>query len=221
MKRHLSYFVSNFPILVFNLTYTLSCVLLFLGLLWLLPSLNLILLALISLGFLMLCLVVWAWLHTLFTIPQKMAGAYDRIKNAIAVHEITSLDEYVHTLNSFLVSFFDFSFLDVQYANVKIGTHDPVFSSEKISGLLDWEAIGRSCEQSADIQHHGSVSIGKEKLFAYTIPVWFMNDPLGFFTVCSKRRLGALQLKILNDLEDNYIDDQVIGLLLNESTNEA
>lgn len=212
MKRHLSYFVSNFPILVFNLTYTLSCVLLFLGLLWVLPDMNFVLLLLISLGFLLINLFGWAYMHTLFTIPQKMAGAYDRIKNGIAAGEIVTLEDYKQTLTSFLVAFFDFSFMDVRYAAVNIGSRDTLYSSEKITGILNWEQVATSSATSAKVISHGRVRIEKEKLHVYTIPVWFVDDHLGYFTIFSPKRLGPIRLKILTDLEDHYVDDHVICL---------
>jgi len=212
MKRRLNYLVTNFSTLVFNITYTLSCVLIYLGLLWVLPEMLFVLLVFISLGYLLLSLFTWGFLQTLFTIPQKMAGAYDQVKNAIASKEISTLDAYLNTMVSFLIGFFDFSFFDIPYAAIKIDTADLQCSSSQLNEVLNWEKIGESAAASAEIQKHGKVAVGKEKLHAYTVPVWFVNDKLGFFTVFSKQRLGPVRLKILADLEDNYIDDQVFCL---------
>ncbi len=213
MKRTRDRLSDNFQLIVFTITYVLSCLFLYGIFIYFASELHLLIQVFFSLGFLVSSIILWAYLFVLFNIPQKLAGAFDYIKNQVSTGEISSSSSFAAKLSAFLIKFFNYSFFDIHYAAVKILGDNIVFSSEEMKEVLNWQEIGEISEKSPELTKNGKIKINKEVFHSYTIPIFFNNTFLGFFTVFSKQRLGRLSTIFLTDLEENFIDDQLIRLI--------
>jgi len=213
MKRKKDSFSDNFPLIVFTITYILSCFLLYWIFISFTPGLQIVYKVILSLAFLIASFYFWIYLYMLFSIPQKMAGAFDYIKNNISNGKISDSNGFAVELTNFLISFFNYSFLDIQYVSIKFGNSDMTFSSENISKSLDWQKIIENSVSSPEVQKNGKVKVGDEKFHCYTIPIYFCEKHLGLFTIFTRQRLGRIRINILSDLEDNFIDDQLFRVM--------
>lgn len=174
---------------------------------------NVTALVIISLGFLILATLGWTFLYILFSIPQRLAGSFDLIKNNISSGKINTVIGFADEICFFLVRFHNYSFFDVNYSAMKIDGYDIHFSSPLIERALDWKKVEVEVGNSENIIDHKKVRFDNKKQHAYTVPVIFGDRLLGFFTVFTSHRLGKLRLKLLSDLENFYIDDQLVHVL--------
>ncbi len=199
--------MDNFQLIVFTITYILSCLFLYGIFIYFATGIHLVIQVFFSLGFLIGSILLWAFLYVLFSIPQKLAGSFDYIKNQIATGEISDSSKFADVLSAFLIKFFNFSFFDIHFAAVKTRGSEIVLSSEDIKNALNWKEIEKSSEKSPELTKNGKIKIDKEVFHAYTTPIFFNDEFLGFFTVFSKQRIGRLSTKFLTDFEENFIDD--------------
>lgn len=213
MKDSKGSFLEKFQLTVFTINYILACILLF----WLLSlvfvHLSILAIALISLVFLLLATVIWAHLYIIFSIPQRLAGSFDFIKNNIARGKLIGVEEFSEQIANFLTDFYNYSFFDIAFSAFKIKGHTLVFSNDVISTSLNWDKVEKEARTEDYILDHGKHALNRKNYYAYTIPVYFGDDYLGFFTVFSLQRLGRLRLRLLSDLEDHFIDDQLVHIL--------
>jgi len=210
MKRTRDHLSNNFQLIVFTITYILSCLFLYGIFIYFATELHLLIQVFFSLGFLIGSILLWAFLYVLFSIPQKLAGSFDYIKNQISTGEISDSSKFALMLSAFLIKFFNFSFFDIHYAAVKTRGEEIVLSSAEIKSALNWQEIEKISEKSPELTKNGRIKINKLVFHAYTTPIFFNDEFLGFFTVFSKQRLGRLSTKFLTDFEENFIDDQLI-----------
>ncbi|MFW5644895.1 MAG: hypothetical protein ACOCZL_03190, partial [Bacteroidota bacterium] len=208
MKRKKTFFLESFELKVFTITYILSCVLIYWVVSFLLFEPDLTILIIVSLGFLMLAALGWAFLYVLFSIPQRLAENFDSIKNDISSGKITKRDTFADAICSFLVRFYNYSFFDVNYSAMRIKGDDIHFSAESIAEVLDWDQVTDSAGKSERIIVHNPILVDNKKQYTYTVPIHFGDKFLGFFSVFTSHKLGKLRLKLLY-LENFYIDDQL------------
>lgn len=213
MKIKTGYFWNNFQLIVFSITYVLSIIFLYSIFIYLTREIDLIYRVFGTLIILIGGILNWAFLIVLFKLPQKMAGAFDQIKNKIANKEITNSYDFSAELSGFLLEFFNFTFFDVEYSAVKILKEKVYCSSEKIKETIQWNDNERFCLVTPDLQKHGRTKIGKSFYYGYTIPIHFGDTYLGYFTVFTKQKLGNMSLKQLADLENNFVDDQLMHVM--------
>lgn len=213
MRKKKNFFLESFQLKVFTITYILSCVLIYWLLSFFLYELNVSILIIISLGLLVLATLGWAFLYILFSIPQRLAESFDSVKNDISSGKINTLDDFAGEICSFLVRFYNYSFFDIQYSAMKIAGKDIQFSSGLIAEALDWGKVENEAGDSENIIYHKKIRIDRKKQHSYTIPVYFGDRLLGFFSVFTPQKLGKLRLKLLSDLENFYIDDQLIHVI--------
>ncbi len=220
MRKKKNFFLESFQLKVFTITYFLSCVLIYWLLSFFLYKLDVGILIIISLGLLVLATLGWAFLYILFSIPQRLAESFDSIKNDISSGKINQLDDFAEEVCSFLVRFYNYSFFDIHYSAMKIAGKDMHFSSELITEALDWRKVEDEAGNSENIIYHKKIQVDDKKLHSYTIPVYFGDRLLGFFSVFTPHSLGKLRLKLLSDLENFYIDDQLIHVINMEEKRE-
>lgn len=213
MKRKRNCFYDNFQLIVFTITYILSGFFLYALFIYFFADFNFTIKLFFTLGYLIGAVLLWAYLFVLFSIPQKIAGAFDSFKNKISTGEISDTKLFSNELASFLIKFFNYSFFDIEFAAVYIYKGELHFSSKEIEDIHDWKKIGEKSEKSAEIQLYGRLKIDHSSYSCYTIPIFFNEKYLGFFTVFTRQRLGRLSQKFLTDLEENFIDDQLIRLI--------
>jgi len=210
MKKGSFQLFNNLQLTIFSISYVLSALFLFSIFLYFTRELQILFHVISTLTFLVLTIFVWTYLNIIFSIPSKMAGAFDPIKNKISTGETDSEEVLSGEIIQFLISFFNYSFFDVQYAAMKTGSAEIILSDDILSEVLDWSDIYDSCSKSEDIHYQGKVKVDDALCFAYTIPIYFYTQYLGYFTVFSMQPLGQLRLHFLSDLENNFIDDQLV-----------
>jgi len=213
MKRKNNFFLESFQLKVFTITYVLSCILIYWLMSFFIFRFNVTVLIIISLVFLILATLGWAFLYILFSIPQRLAESFDSIKNNISSGKISTIDGFADDICFFLVRFYNYSFFDVNYSAMKIAGNDIHFSSPLIKRALDWEKVEVEAGNSENVIDHKKIRFDNKNHNAYTVPVFFGERLLGFFTVFTSHKLGKLRLKLLSDLENFYIDDQLVHVL--------
>ena len=213
MKIKTGYFWRNFQVIVFSITYIISVIFFYSIFIFLTKEVELIYRVFGTFVIFIGGIINWAFLIVIFKLPQNMADKFDEIKNKIARKEISDSKEFAEELSSFLIRFYNYTFFDVQFSAVKI-INEPVYcSSEEIAEVIHWEDNERFCLVTPDLQMHGKMNIGKSSFHAYTLPIHFGDNYLGFFTVFTKQKLGFLSLKFLADFEENYIDDLLLHVM--------
>jgi len=211
-KRKRSY-LENFQLTVFTITYVLSCILLFWLLTFLFQRADILVIIFSTLAYLLTATVGWAHLYVLFSIPQRMAGSFDYIKNNISSGSLDSVSDFSNELCRFLTGFFNYSFFDIESAAFKVKNERICFSREKLKDTLNWSEIEKRTNALDEQIQHGKVFIDGAAFYCYSTPIFFGDHYLGFFTVYSKRKLGTLMLRFLNDFENNFIDDQLMHII--------
>lgn len=219
-KRKANHLVNNLQLVIFTITYLLSWLLLYGLFLWFTPEASIRFHVLATLALLILGVVFWAYLFVLFRVPHLMATRFDAIKNRVASGEIASGKEFSRELATFLPEFFEYAFCDVEHAAVKAGSTEPVFSDGQLGEYGGWEEIAKAAAGSDEPIGHGRIRIGRSVYRAYTIPIWFNDENLGFFTIFARQRLGVVRLKFFTDLEEHFIDDQLMLLTYREALNK-
>lgn len=213
MKKSNGAFLENFQLTVFTANYILACILLFWLLSFLFPYLGVVYIVLISIVYLLLATVIWAHLFILFSIPQRLAGSFDYIKNEIAWGRLNRAEDYAKEIADFLIKFYNYSFFDIAISAVKIKEKEIKFSTGGNKPSLNWDEIEEKIAKEDKILFHGKIKIEQKNYYAYTIPIYFGDDYLGFFSVFSPRKLGKLRLRLLSELENHFIDDQLVHIL--------
>ena len=218
MRKRNNNLVNNLQLVVFTITYLLSWVLVYGLFLFFTPHATLLLHVMATLGLLILGVTFWAYLFVLFRIPHEMAHQFDELKNRISTGEIASTTDFSRELTGFMPRFFNYAFCDVDHAAVKAGKSNLHFSGEALEKLLDWKQVEKSAAGSEALLRHGRVRIDRFTYFAYTVPIWFDHSYIGFFTIFARQRQGRVRLKFFTDLEEHFIDDQLVRLTLLEQT---
>jgi len=63
----------------------------------------------------------------------------------------------------------------------------------------------------------GKIIIDNSTYSGYAIPMYFGGEWLGYFAVFTTTKLNAIYLDFLDRFEDDYVDDQLVHVLLNAS----
>jgi len=214
MKKGSFQLFNNLQLTIFTISYILSALFLYSILLYFTREFQILFHVISALTFLVLTIFCWTYLNVIFSIPSKMAGAFDPIKNRISTGDTDSEKVLSGEIIEFLIKFFNYSFFDVQYAAMKTGSAQIILSDDNLSKVLNWSDINDSCSKSEDIHYQGKVKIDDTVCYGYTIPIYFYTKYLGYFTVFSMQPLGQLRLHFLSDLENNFIDDQLVRVSL-------
>ncbi len=215
-------YLENIQLTVFTIGYFLSCILLYWLLTFLFDDADILIIALASLAFLLIATLGWAYLYVLFSIPQRIPGSFDYLKNDISSGKLVSPLEFQKELCSFLVKFYNYAFFDVHYSVVKIKGMEPAFSSGEISSSFVWDNVEEKLAGEDKQIEHGKIRVNGKSYYSYSTPVYFGHEYLGFFMVFTKRKAGKLMLRILRDLENNFIDDQLMIIIsLNRRKKES
>lgn len=204
--------VENFQLTLFTVSYVLSLFLL----VFLFDQLDLQLNVLVNYGIFLIYILgsvaLWAYLHVFFSIPKKMLKEFDFIKNKISTKEVSNFKQFADVLFVFVEKVFNYSFLDVDFSALKISSQEVLLSSEDISETADWDSIEQAARLNESIILKGKTQIGTDNFYHYIIPIYFNEKYLGFFSVFTRQKLGPFRLKFFVDLEDYFIDDQLIHL---------
>jgi len=151
-------------------------------------------------------------IHTISSIPYRLASEFDPIKNDICSGGIKNPEDLGKRLSHFVTRFFDFTFLDIHYAFLH--TDDTGLVScenlpEARSAMEEFGMLEKS-KTLKEIQRAGKLARGNEEYHLYILPIWFGDKWLGYMGLLSRRRIGKYFLRILMDFENNYLDDQLM-----------
>jgi len=198
---------------VFLVCYVLAAVFIYrLAALFLLDT-EVIYLVIFSIVFLLAGVFAYAWFYILFSIPQRLAHRIDVIKDAIADRSIKTREDFSDEMSRFMVEFYNYSFFDIQYAAFKVKDSGIRFSSPLLEKSMDWEVTEEALRTNADAVRKGMVKIEDKAFNTFGLPVFFGDEYLGFFMVFTKSKFRKLHIQLLEDLENNYIDDQLLHII--------
>jgi hypothetical protein len=176
---------------------------------------NLFLLVVTFVIYLGITVVLGAFIHFVSYIPFNLSGAFDPIKNDIASGEIKDVDDFGTRVTEFITEFFDFSFLDIEYALFQ-GEHTDIIVNPEAKDILnsvkEFDLIHIS-KQGDEISKVGKISVGKKSFHLYIVPVWFGDHWLGYMGLLSSKKVSRFFLEFLQEFESNYIDDQLMHVL--------
>lgn len=172
----------------------------------------------ISILYFILALVLGIYLYVVFHIPEKIARAFDPIKNDIAARRIHTFSEFGIKLVDFLCSFFDFAFFDIECAWIKSKDKTIVFSDPKCKSLFsgnELETIEKESMLSDKLTLYNQTRTDSGTSYTYFLPIFFEEQWIGYIGFISKNKLGKIYKNILQDFENNYLDDQLKHILNN------
>ena len=159
--------------------------------------------------------VLGSVLSVLFELPSIFIK-FDVIKNAIANREITTCKLFAQKTNEFFVKNLRYTFLSVDYSLIKILKHPIQPSTVKILDLLnenDLSEVEKKARGSSFVQQYKTLNANGKKIHSYVVPIYFVNQYLGFWLIFTKNRLLRPFLDFLSDIEDHLLDDQLQHVL--------
>jgi hypothetical protein len=174
---------------------------------------------LVSIVYLVLAVLGYSFIHVISYIPSNLAGAYDPVQNAIADGSIQSAGELANELSSFMVTFFNFAFFDIEYALVKIKDVEGFWPAEKDPGEvgLNIGDLDKRNETVTETVYVGKLKIQDRNGHLYLIPINFGEEHLGYIAVVTRHRLWKIFMQLLTEFEDHFVDDQVVHILAGAS----
>ena len=155
-----------------------------------------------------------AWLWVLIKLPGGLAEKFDEIKNKIAAHEISTSRDFAYELAKFFVenfSYFRFDLFAVQVL-VKDNT-SVVFPEGYLNCISAQQDLIFKSQKSEDILDLGSIKLNGKKCHGYLLPFWFRDQWLGYALLYADTRLDKFNLNFLKELENHFIDDQLMHVL--------
>ena len=165
--------------------------------------------------YIILAVVLGSLIHTIIYIPFHLAPAFDPIKNDIASGKIGDMEELGKRITEFMISFFDFSFLDIDFAFLYTEQTGPV-SHEDLAAV--YQEPGRSgwAEQSRKTEkviYAGKIMFSKSDHHLYILPLWFGDRWLGYLGLLSRKPIGRFYREFLTEFENNFLDDQIVHVI--------
>jgi hypothetical protein len=156
--------------------------------------------------------VIGSFIHVVSYIPFNLASAFDPIKNDIASGEIRTTDQLGRRICLFTTTFFDFSFVDIEYAAIQLEDH-PLITQEEIPELKEvlegYQMMERS-GQLEEIIRAGRITLHNNNYQLYILPLWFGEHHLGYMALVSRNRINRFFQKFLMEYENNFLDDQIM-----------
>jgi len=204
---------------IFTTLYVISSLAILTVILYLLIetfSLNGFITFFVAIIYLVVAVILGSYLHVLSFIPVNIASSFDPIKDDVAMGKIKTEKEYADRVCRFMTGFFSFAFFDIHHCLVHINGFvlSSTFDQEKT--LFDGDYLGKRSRTDQEVTHEGKLTIEDVTYNQYLVPVWFGGEWLGFITVYTKQTLRKPFRNILSDLENNFIDDQLIHIIKHE-----
>lgn len=165
----------------------------------------------VSIAYLVLGILGYGLLQVISYIPANLAGAFDPIKNGTADRSIDSAYALACRVADFLCEFFDFAFFDIESSVVVLSGYEAGYSRDGKLENLDLEEIERHVKDSTGTFYHAKQSVSGAHI--YIVPVIFGDTRLGFIVVQTRQKLRRMFVRLLDELENDYLDDQVMHVL--------
>ena len=167
--------------------------------------------------YMVLVVVLGSMIHTISYIPFNLARAFDPIKNDIASGKISDMEELGKRVSQFLTTFFDFAFLDIDYAFLHTEQAGLVSCDELPEAAPAMEEFGmlEKSKTIREIIRAGKITHGHNDYHLYILPIWFGEKYLGYMGLLSKKRVGSFFQKYLMEFENDFLDDQLMHVARN------
>ena len=165
--------------------------------------------------YIILAVVLGSLIHTISYIPFHLAASFDTIKNDIASGEIGDMEELGKRITGFMISFFDFAFLDIDHAFLYTEQTGPV-SHEDLAEIYSETEVSGLAEQSRKLEEiirAGKIRFKTRDYHLYILPLWFGDRWLGYLGLLSAKRIGRFYQKFLTEFENNFLDDQILHVI--------
>ncbi|MDX2430051.1 MAG: hypothetical protein QNK35_03900 [Bacteroides sp.] len=170
--------------------------------------------------YLVLAVALGCLIHTITYIPSNLATEFDPIKNDISTGNIKDTEELGRRLSLFVTRFFDFAFLDINFAFLHTEQSGLVSCEDlpELSSAMDQFEMLEKSKIFKEIMRAGKVTLAEEDYHLYVLPIWIGDQWLGYMGLLSKRRIGRFFQKLLEEFENNFLDDQLM-LVIRTSQN--
>lgn len=174
---------------------------------------------LVTILYLVLVVLGYSLIHVVSYIPSNLAGAFDPVQNAIADGSIQSAGDLARELSVFMVNFFNFAFLDIEYALVKIKDASCSCPAGKDPGDVGLNAgeLDKWNETAKETVYAGKIKLRDRTGHLYLTPMIFGEEKLGYIAVITRHRLWKIFRQLLTEFEDHFVDDQVVHILAGAS----
>ncbi len=166
--------------------------------------------------YLVLVVILGSYLHVISFIPVNLASSFDPIKDDVARGNITTSKQFADRICRFITGFFSFTFFDIVHCLVHIKGNIVTSTFDQGKTKYDDDYHGKCSKEAHEVAHTGNITIEGVKYNQYLVPIWFGEEWLGFITVYTRHNLRKPFRNVLSDLENNFIDDQLIHILKHE-----
>lgn len=166
--------------------------------------------------YLVLAVILGSYLHVLSFIPVNIASSFDPIKDDVANGKIKTSEQFSDRICQFITGFFSFTFFDIAHCLVHINGNKIASTFDHGETQYDDDYLGKRSREAHEVIHAGKLTIEDVNYNQYLVPVWFGGEWLGFITVYTRQTLRKPFRNVLSDLENNFIDDQLIHILKHE-----
>ena len=179
-------------------------------------SLNGFMIIFIVVLYLVLAVILGSFIHVLSFIPVNIANSFDPIKDDVANGKIKTSVEFSERVCKFMTGFFSFTFFDIVHCLVHVNGETVASTFDQTKAKYDDDYLGKRSREAHEVSRAGKITIEDVNYNQYLVPVWFGGEWLGFLTVYTRHSLIKPFRDVLFDLEDNFIDDQLIHILKHE-----
>lgn len=157
--------------------------------------------------FALFAMAIGAYFYVLITIPQQLASTFDVIKDKVALNQYSGLEEFQKEVAELIIRFFRFPGLEIIGGEFAFHTCTPLTIS-----------IPEECNFKHDLK---PIDLGwiskKQKYKVLYVPIRLGEKQLGHMILITKGWTLGLFPKIIQDLENNFLDDQLFHMIAYES----
>lgn len=165
--------------------------------------------------------VFGAILSVILDLPQ-IGYYFDEIKNDIALKKIKTPEVFADRLSTLFCNYFTFYFFSVRFCFVIIEDSTYFYSDDTVLKIIDQSTIddiNLRSQKTEDVFYKGSYPFDNKNIHLYIIPIWFGERWLGTVGIFTPIKLMKIFQDYLNEIENLYIDDQLLHVLNLYETN--
>lgn len=157
--------------------------------------------------FSLLSMGIGVYFYVLITIPQQLASAFDVIKNKVALKQYAGVDDFQEEVAEFLIEFFRFPGLEIIGGKFEFLKCTPL--TINLPDNFSFDLSRKPSEISWVWKKH------KHKVLY--VPISLGQKQLGHMLLITKGWTLRLFPKIIQDLENNFLDDQLFHMIAYEN----
>ncbi len=165
--------------------------------------------------YMVLVIVLGCFIHTISYIPFNLATRFDPIKNDVSAGAIKDVAEFSRRISSFSTHFFNFAFLDIDYAFLhteQAGLVSDLELPAAQEAMKEFDMLEKS-KTFTEIQRAGKITLGENEYHLYILPIYMGDQWLGYLGLMSGKKIGRFFQKFLTEFENNFLDDQLLHVI--------